>query len=46
MFHDASPSNIGDDLEANPLQEKRNDEAKDPVIVHAGPVTRTRSKRL
>ena len=44
--YDVSPSNIGDDLGANPLQEEGNDEAKDPVIVHVGPVTRTRAKRL
>ena len=44
--YDVSPSNVGDDLRANPLQEEGNDEAKDPVIVHVGPVTRTRAKRL
>ena len=44
--YDVSPSNIGDDLGANPLQEEGNDEAKDPVIVHVDPATRTRAKRL
>ena len=43
---DVRPSNTGDDLRANPLQEEANDEAKDPVLVPIGPVTRARSKRF
>ena len=43
---DVRPSNTGDDLRANPLQVEANDEAKDPVLVPIGPVTRARSKRF
>ena len=43
---DVRPSNTGDDLRANPLQEEANDEAKDPVLVPIGPVTRAWSKRF